>query len=197
MIVRCATTNPGKLREFRAAAEHFGFPEISIEPIPGLAQLPVPVEDGDTFERNAVLKALHYSAYTADPVFADDSGLEADALGGAPGVHSARFAGEGASDADNNRLLVARLQGVAARSARFVCVIALARHEQLLGTFRGAVEGLLVDEPRGEHGFGYDPHFFYPPFNATFGETAPARKMDVSHRGQALRAMLGWCRRRL
>lgn len=190
MLLRCATTNPGKLREFRAAASHFGFPGIAIEPIDGLASLPVPVEDGDTFEANAIKKALQYSAFTPDPVFADDSGLEVDALGGAPGVFSARFAGESANDAANNRLLIQRLSGVGDRTARFVCVIALARRGVLLGTFRGAVEGRIIDEPRGPNGFGYDPHFFYEPFGCTFGEASGASKIDVSHRGQALRALL-------
>jgi XTP/dITP diphosphohydrolase len=197
MLIRCATTNPGKLREFRAAAAHFGYPDIAIEPVNGLAGLPAPVEDGETFEQNAVKKALHYSSLTADPAFADDSGLEVDALQGAPGVYSARFAGEGAADAANNRLLIEKLQGAGNRAARFVCVVALARQGQLLGVFHGSVEGVIVDEARGTHGFGYDPHFFHPPFGATFGETAPDRKMDVSHRGQALRAMLAWCRQNL
>lgn len=197
MLIRCATTNPGKLREFRAAAAHFGYPDIAIASISGLAGLPAPVEDGATFEQNAVKKALHYSAFASDPVFADDSGLEVDALHGAPGVYSARFAGEGATDEANNRLLIEKLQDVTNRAARFVCVIALARQGQLLGVFHGSVEGVIVDDPRGAHGFGYDPHFLHPPFGATFGETAPERKMDVSHRGQALRAMLAWCRKNL
>lgn len=196
-VLRCATTNPGKLREFRAAAAHFGFDSITIEPVENLPALPAPVEDGDTFEANAAKKALHYSAFTEDPVFADDSGLETDALGGAPGVYSARFAGPNATDAGNNRLLIERLQGAQDRSARFVCVIALAQRGRLLATFRGAVEGRIVDEARGANGFGYDPHFFYEPFNATFGETPPGPKMDVSHRGQALRSMLQWCREEL
>jgi XTP/dITP diphosphohydrolase len=191
MLLRCATTNPGKLREFRAAAAHFRS-SVEIEPVGNLRALPVPVEDGETFEQNAVKKALHYSAYAAEPVFADDSGLEVDALGGAPGVYSARFAGEGATDAANNRLLIERLQGVEDRTARFVCVIALARHGELLGVFPGSVEGRIVDEARGHNGFGYDPHFYHAPFGSTFGEAPGERKMDVSHRGQALRAMLEW-----
>lgn len=197
MLIRCATTNAGKLREFRAAAAHFGYPDIAIEAVSGLAGLAAPVEDGETFEQNAVKKALHYSSLTADPVFADDSGLEVDALGGAPGVYSARYAGEGATDEANNRLLIEKLRNVNDRAARFVCVAALACRGQLLGVFHGSVEGVIVDEARGTHGFGYDPHFFHPAFGATFGDTAPERKMDVSHRGQALRAMLAWCRQNL
>ncbi len=191
MILRCATTNPGKLREFHRAAEHFGFADVDIQALDGMKSIESCVEDGATFEENAVKKALHYSAWTADPIFADDSGLEVDVLGGAPGVFSARYSSDG-SDEANNRLLVANLQGHDDRTARFVCVIALAQQGKLLGTFRGAVEGRIIDEPRGPGGFGYDPLFFYPPFGCTFGEVDAARKMNVSHRGQALSAMLSY-----
>lgn len=184
MILRCATTNPGKLREFRSS-----HPEIDIQPLEDLHSIPPCVEDGDTFEANAIKKALYYSQFTAGPLFADDSGLEVDALGGAPGVLSARYSPEG-GDSANNRLLIANLQGVQDRSARFVCVIALARQGQLLGVWRGSVDGRIVDEPRGHNGFGYDPHFFHEPFGCTFGEAAPERKMHISHRAQALDAML-------
>ena len=122
-------------------------------------------------------------------LFADDSGLEVDALGGAPGVYSARFAGPGATDAANNQLLLERMRGERGRSARFVCVIALADGGRLLQIFRGAVEGQILEEPRGPHGFGYDPLFYYPPFGCSFGEAAPDRKLTVSHRGKALRAL--------
>jgi XTP/dITP diphosphohydrolase len=179
----CATSNPGKLREFRlAAGEGWEF-----QPLTGV---PPCEETGKTFEENAVQKALHYSRHARGLLFAEDSGIEVDALHGAPGVHSARFAGEGATDAENNRLLVERLRGESNRAARYVCVIALARGGEPIRTFRGEVEGVIVDEPRGKNGFGYDPHFFYPPFGGTFGETDPARKFTVSHRGRALRAML-------
>jgi XTP/dITP diphosphohydrolase len=122
-------------------------------------------------------------------LFADDSGLEVDALGGAPGVYSARFAGPGATDDANNRLLLEKMRGVGDRSARFVCVIALADGGRLRETFRGAVEGEILEEPRGPHGFGYDPLFYYPPFGCSFGEAAAERKLTVSHRGAALRAL--------
>jgi len=191
MILRCATTNPGKLREFHLAAEHFGFGSVDVEGLDGMKSLAPCVEDGETFEENAVKKALHYSAWTDDPIFADDSGLEVDALGGAPGVYSARYSPEG-SDEGNNRLLVENLQGIDDRTARFVCVIALAQRGELLATFRGAVEGRIIDEARGAGGFGYDPLFYYPPFGCTFGEVSAARKMDVSHRGQALKALLSY-----
>ncbi len=186
MIVYCATSNPGKLREFRLAGEVYG---VNVQPVPGLADIAPPRETGKTFKENAILKAEYYSRFVDGLVFADDSGLEVDALGGEPGVESARYAGEGATDEANNRLLVSKLQGVENRTARFVCWIALARAGRVLETFRGAVEGRIVDTPRGGNGFGYDPHFFYEPFGCTFGEAEPERKMTVSHRGQALRSM--------
>jgi XTP/dITP diphosphohydrolase len=113
-----------------------------------------------------------------------------DALGGAPGVRSARFAGERAGDDANNLLLLDRLAGATDRTARFVCVVALAERGKLLGTFRGSVEGRILDAPRGRDGFGYDPLFFYPPLDCTFAEIPGARKQEVSHRGQALKAMV-------
>jgi XTP/dITP diphosphohydrolase len=187
----CATTNPGKLREFRLAAERFG-QAFDVEPLPGLAAIPPAEETGATFEENAVQKALYYSAYSPGPLFADDSGLAVDALGGAPGVYSARFAGENAADKDNNRLLIEKLRGSTNRAGRFVCVIAVAEKGALLATFRGEVEGRIIDEPRGPNGFGYDPVFFYPPFGCTFGEVSGDRKLLVSHRGRALESMFTW-----
>jgi XTP/dITP diphosphohydrolase len=189
VTLRCATSNPGKLREFQQAAG-----EIAIEPVPGLPAIPAPEETGDTFEENAAAKAVYYSRFTEDPVFADDSGLEVDALAGAPGVYSARFAGPQANDKDNNRLLLERLANVEERNARFVCVIALARKGELLKSFRAIVEGRIADEPRGGNGFGYDPLFYYEPFGCTFGETNRERKQTVSHRGQALEALLRYVR---
>ncbi|MDP9172067.1 MAG: non-canonical purine NTP pyrophosphatase, partial [Acidobacteriota bacterium] len=123
-------------------------------------------------------------------VFADDSGLEVDALGGAPGVYSARFAGPDADDLANNQLLLKRLEDQTRRTARFVCVIALAEAGVIRETFRGTVEGEILHEPRGPAGFGYDPLFFYPPYNLSFGEATDERKFAVSHRGNALRALL-------
>jgi len=183
-----ASGNPGKLREFRMAAN--GRPDIEIELLPGFQQIPECIEDGTTFEENAVRKALHYGAYTEGLLFADDSGIEVDALQGAPGVYSARFSGPDATDERNNRLLLEKLQGAGMRRARFVCVIALAEHGRILGIFRGAVEGEIAAQPKGANGFGYDPLFYYAPFDCTFGEVAAERKFGVSHRGQALRSML-------
>jgi XTP/dITP diphosphohydrolase len=183
----CATGNPGKLREFHLAARHR--PDVRIDLLPDFACRPRCLETGTTFEENAALKARHYGVYAPGPLFADDSGLEVDALEGAPGVFSARFAGPHATDEENNRLLLDQLRGIRERSAHFVCVIALLERQQVR-LFRAAVEGIIAPEPRGSGGFGYDPLFYYPPFGCTFGQVPAQRKFTVSHRGQALRAML-------
>ncbi|MGH9718662.1 MAG: non-canonical purine NTP pyrophosphatase [Bryobacteraceae bacterium] len=193
MKLYCASSNPGKLREFKLSADHANPGQWELTPLAGVAP---PLETGATFEENAVQKALYYRLHAPGPLLVEDSGLEVDALGGNPGVRSARFAGEGASDRDNNRMLIERLRGVADRRARYVCAIALAIPGQPVVTFRGEVEGVIVDEPRGAFGFGYDPHFFYPPFGCTFGEAAPDRKLAVSHRGRAAAAMLAFLRER-
>jgi XTP/dITP diphosphohydrolase len=181
----CATTNSGKLREFQMALED----SFQVESLPGLASIPPCPETGATFEENAIQKALYYSKHCDEYLFVDDSGLEVDALGGAPGVYSARFAGPGATDEDNNRLLLSKLCGVADRSARFVCVVALAESGRLLQTFRAEVEGQVTVAPQGSNGFGYDPLFFYHPFGCTFGQAPLNRKLEVSHRSRALQAM--------
>jgi XTP/dITP diphosphohydrolase len=183
----CATGNAGKLREFRMAAD---VTRIGIELLPGFRQLPPALEDGATFEENAIRKALHYSPHAAGLLFADDSGLEVEALGGAPGVYSARFSGPHATDDSNNRLLLEKLRGVANRTARFVCAIALVEGERVIGVYHGAVEGEILHAPRGAGGFGYDPLFYCPAFGCTFGEATAEQKLSLSHRGQAVRAML-------
>jgi XTP/dITP diphosphohydrolase len=182
----CATGNAGKLREFRMAAGG----SVAIEPLPGYKTIAPCIENGATFEENAVIKARHYGAHGEGLLFADDSGLEVDALDGAPGVYSARFSGEHATDEGNNRLLLEKLRGVENRAARFVCWIALVEAGQVRGTYRGAVDGVILDGPRGSGGFGYDPLFYCPALNATFGEASDADKFQVSHRGQAFRAMM-------
>ena len=191
MIVYCATSNPGKLREFQLAA-----PDFDVRALP--KSVPPPEEHGDTFEANAIEKAVAYGRHTGGYLFADDSGLEVDALGGAPGVHSARYAGDhagnNATDAANNALLLERLRGVDNRTARFVCVIALVLDGKLVKTFRGAVEGHVIDEARGPGGFGYDPLFYCPSFGCTFGEATIDQKMQVSHRARALAAMFTYLR---
>ena len=185
MRLHCATTNPGKLREFKLAlADSF-----IIEALPGLNSIPICEETGTTFEENAIQKALYYSTHSEGYLFVDDSGLEVHALGGAPGVYSARYAGAEATDEANNRLLLERMRGIADRSAQFVCVAALAQSGRLVRTFRGEVAGQLIEEPRGANGFGYDPLFYYPPFGCTFGEAPLAQKMKVSHRSLALLSM--------
>jgi XTP/dITP diphosphohydrolase len=194
MRLYCATTNAGKLREFQLALAG----ALQLEVVPGLRSIPPPEETGATFEENAAQKALYYARFCDGPIFADDSGLEVDALGGAPGVYSARFAGPEASDEANNRLLLEKLQGVTQRSARFVCVVALARPGEVPcpgevpWMFRGVVDGRILDAPRGKNGFGYDPLFYYPPFHCAFGEAPLENKMRVSHRGQALGRMLAF-----
>jgi len=184
MTVYACSSNPGKLREFALAA-----PGVCVETLPNLSTIAPPEETGTTFEENARLKAVYYSAFTPELIFADDSGLEVDALAGAPGVHSARYAGPNATDAENNALLLHNLGNQARRSARFVCVIALARLGQVVQTFPGSVNGEILHAPRGAGGFGYDPLFFYPPFGCSFAELVPEQKFAVSHRGNALRSL--------
>jgi XTP/dITP diphosphohydrolase len=181
----CATTNRGKLREFQMALQD----SVQVVPLPSLESIAPPEETGVTFEENAIQKALYYSTHCDGYLFVDDSGLEVAALGDAPGVYSARFAGPHATDAENNQLLIDRMRGVSDRTARFVCVVALAERGRLVRTFRGEVEGRLLEAPQGANGFGYDPLFFYPPFGCSFGEASLERKMEVSHRSQALRKM--------
>jgi len=187
MIVYCATSNPGKLREFQLAA-----PDFDVRALP--KTVPTPDETGDTFEANAIEKAVAYGQHNNGYLFADDSGLEVDALDGAPGVYSARYAGEHATDAANNALLLQRLRSVENRTAHFVCVIALVHDGKLVKTFRGAVAGRIIDEARGSGGFGYDPLFYHEPFGCTFGEASIEQKMQVSHRAQALAAMFTFLR---
>jgi XTP/dITP diphosphohydrolase len=184
-----ATSNQGKLRDFRGME-----PQIRVELLPGYTALAPVVEDGDTFEANARKKAEHYSRLAEDVVIADDSGLEVDALGGAPGVHSARFAGKHGDDEANNRLLLEKLRGMPTekRTARFVCVLAAARSGRTLACFRGVAEGYVLDAPRGTHGFGYDPLFYSPEAGYAFAELLPERKAVFSHRGKAARELMRW-----
>jgi XTP/dITP diphosphohydrolase len=187
MILTCATTNRGKLREFQQAAPDFEIRQL-------VSNAPPPEENGLTFEENAALKAVYYSRFIEGFLFADDSGLEVDALNGAPGVYSARYAGDDASDQANNDLLLERLARKKRRSARFVSVIALAREGRLVRTFRGSVEGRILEAPCGTGGFGYDPLFYHEPFGCTFGEARLEDKMKVSHRAQAMAAMFAYLR---
>jgi XTP/dITP diphosphohydrolase len=192
MLLQACTTNKGKLQEFLRACASAGISDVTISALPGIDSITAPEETGSTFEENASLKARYYSHFTGDYVFADDSGLEVDALRGHPGVRSARYAGEGSGDAANNALLLKNLANSADRAARFVCVIALARHGEVLHTVRGTVEGEILPEARGANGFGYDPLFYYPPFGRTFGEATHEEKFGHSHRGNALRLLFEW-----
>jgi XTP/dITP diphosphohydrolase len=184
-----ATLNPGKVREISAALAPTGIEVCGLDSIENPPEIE---ETGATFEANARLKAEGYSRLTDLFVLADDSGLEVDALGGAPGVLSARYGGPGLDDQDRNRKLLAALEGVEPerRTARFRCVLALARQGTTLATFEGVIEGLLLDEPRGYNGFGYDPLFFHPESGCTTAELTTAEKQRVSHRGQAIAAFL-------
>ncbi len=202
--VLVATSNAGKLRDFAGAAEAHG---ILIASIPGFSSLPAVVEDGVTFEANARKKAEEYSrAVPGELVLADDSGLEIDALGGAPGVHSARYAAPdihnkepheadtNTDDEANNARVLRELRGLPPekRMARFVCVLAAARDGQTLATFRGTAEGIILDAPRGNNGFGYDPLFYFPQIGKTFAELSAQEKAQCSHRGAAFRKFLNW-----
>lgn len=193
-----ASSNRGKLAEFRKAANQYG---VAVDPLPNLEQIDPPQETGTTFEANARIKAIAYSrALPNQLVFADDSGLEVDALRGAPGIYSARYAATPddpePSDADNNYKLLYELslRPGCERTARFQCVIAVARDGEVLGTFAGTVEGEILIAPLGHGGFGYDPLFLVPRLKKTLAELDPEDKMKISHRGQAFRELLDWVR---
>ena len=183
-----ATRNKKKKRELQAI---LGGWDINLITLDETEEIPEIEEDGTTFAENAIKKALYYSAWTDDALIADDSGLEVDALGGEPGVRSARYSPQG-TDAANNALLLENLRDEAIRTARFVCVIALARRGELIAVFHGEVEGRILDAPRGVAGFGYDPLFFYEPFGLTFGEASEESKLAVSHRGRAFERLLAY-----
>jgi XTP/dITP diphosphohydrolase len=182
-----ATRNRGKLVELREL-----LPGIEVRSLDDV-HVPEVIEDADTFVGNASKKAREVSAATGLPALADDSGLEVDALGGAPGVYSARYAGEPHDDAKNNAKLLAALAGVTERTARFRSVLALADVTGPLGdeviTADGACEGMILDAPRGTGGFGYDPLFFSPELGMTFAEAGVGPKNDLSHRARAMRAI--------
>ncbi len=199
--VLIATSNPGKLLDFAGAALGCG---ITITNIPNFSSLPLVVEDGLTFEENACKKAAAYSlAVPGELILADDSGLEIDALSGAPGVYSARYAAWGTEthpaqsntdDEANNARVLRELKNVPPqeRTARFVCVLAAARDGRVARTFRGTAAGVILDMPRGNYGFGYDPLFYFPAIGKTFAELSSEEKARHSHRGAAFRAFLEW-----
>jgi len=195
-----ATSSQGKLRDFRTAARTW---DVSIEPLPRLDEIQAPEEIGATFLANAALKAIYYSKQLTDEmILADDSGLEVDALSGAPGVRSARFAADAGlvdspdandnTDVWNNMLLLQRMAGIPAplRSARYRCVLACAKNGALYQTAEGFVEGIILDAPRGTGGFGYDPLFYLPQLDKTMAEIDIETKLGLSHRGRALAELL-------
>jgi len=184
-----ATTNPGKVREIRGILAGTRYELVSLEQFPGIVE---PDETGATFAENARLKALYYSDQTGLPAVADDSGIEIDALDKAPGVHSARWHGNdyAVKFAAIYRELAAR--GVSTSPARFVAHIALADRGQIRFEATGVIEGEIAPQPRGTHGFGYDPIFFYPPYGCTLAEVDGPRKAEVSHRGKAFRQLADW-----
>lgn len=180
-----ATNNQGKVRELAVMLQPLGFQVVPIGEYPGFQEVE---EDGETFIANAVKKARAAAEFTGELVLADDSGLEVDALDGAPGVYSARFAGEPKSDAANNRKLLALLEGVPPekRTGRFRCVIAIVEPTGQVHTAEGFCEGYILEELKGEGGFGYDPLFYIPQYKQTFAEIDIKNKNAISHRGQAL-----------
>ena len=199
-----ATSNPGKLRDFAGAALRHG---VEIVALPNFASIPSVVEDGLTFEANAQKKAEAHSRHApGEIVLADDSGLEIDALNGAPGVHSARYAAPdlnglqpheaeaNTDDQANNIRVLRELKNIptAQRTGRFVCGLTAARDGVTLATFRGTAEGIILDAPRGENGFGYDPLFYFPEIKKTFAELSAEEKSRYSHRGAAFRQFLDW-----
>jgi len=182
-----ATTNRGKLKEI---AQLLAGVPVELTTLADFPPVAAPEETGRTFAENARLKALYYARHTGELTVAEDSGLEVDALGGAPGVESARFGGAHSTYPQKFALLYDALQArkAAGRTARFVCALALAKDSTVLFETRGTVEGEIAPEPRGSGGFGYDPIFFYPPFGCTLAE-AGDRKAEVSHRGKAFRTL--------
>ncbi len=195
-----ATSSQGKLRDFRTAAETHA---VSIDPLPDLAKIEPPEEDGKTFADNASLKAIYYSQFVPGQiVIADDSGLEVDALSGAPGVRSARFAADAGlvdspdandnTDVWNNIVLLQHLDAVPPpqRTARYRCVLVAARDGKPTNSADGTVEGMILNAPRGTGGFGYDPLFYLPQLDSTMAEIDLKTKLSLSHRGRALAALL-------
>jgi XTP/dITP diphosphohydrolase len=177
-----ATTNRGKLAEIRGMLAGLPFDVVALSDLPDIAE---PEETGETFEANARQKAVYYAAASGLLTVAEDSGLEIDALDGAPGVHSARWHGSDYAVKFQRIYELLDARGVATSPARFVCALALARGGRVLFEARGTVEGEIAREPRGTHGFGYDPIFYYPPYGCTLGELEDDQKRAVSHRGAA------------
>jgi len=182
-----ATKNKHKLEEYKKMLEGQNAEILSLIDFP---DCPETIEDGKTFEENAIKKAIEASTCTQLPAFADDSGLEVEALNGAPGIYSARYAGENATNDQRIAKLLSELKGASNRKARFVCVIAIANEGEIIETFRGEVQGNIIEETRGANGFGYDPVFIPDGYDKTFAELSAEIKNKISHRARATRKAL-------
>ena len=183
-----ATKNRGKVSEFKDLFRGFDF---EVKSLNDFGPIPPVIEDGETFEDNAVKKAQFTAKVLGLPAIADDSGLTVKALGGEPGVFSARYAGEGATDEANNAKLLRAIKGIKQREAVFICILAIAVPRGPALIYEGTCEGLITEKISGNQGFGYDPTFFYPPLNKTFAEMSAAEKNGVSHRGRAMAELRG------
>ncbi len=182
-ILVLATTNKNKVKEFQEMVGDF---PIEIKSVADFGTIPECIEDGETFDDNAYKKALHTAKILGLPAIADDSGLVVEALDGAPGVYSARYAGENATDEDNCQKLLKEMEGVTNRKAAFKCVLSIAVPSGPALTYEGSCEGTILEEKRGESGFGYDPLFYFEEFGKSFAECNSEEKNKVSHRGKAL-----------
>jgi XTP/dITP diphosphohydrolase len=194
MRLLLATTNRDKLAEIASILAGLPLELVTLASWPDLA---APVETGETFQDNARAKALHYATASGLMTVAEDSGFEIDALGGAPGVQSARAPGRDYPDRMARLYEALDACGGRQSAARFICAVAIAIDNRVLFEALGKVEGEVAPEPRGANGFGYDPMFFYPPYGRTFGQVTPAEKAAVSHRGQAFREVRAWLEREL
>jgi XTP/dITP diphosphohydrolase len=185
-VLVLATRNLGKTRELRELLKDF---PVEIKNLSDFRPIPDIEEDGTTFDENAFKKASFTAKVLGLTALADDSGLEVEALGGAPGVHSARYAGPSATDQEKSAKLLQEMKGKANRRAAFMCVISIAVPSGVALTYEGRCEGLITEVPAGDNGFGYDPVFFYPPMQRTFAQLSAQEKNLVSHRGKALAAL--------
>lgn len=184
MKVFLATGNKKKIDEIKPLLKNYEVLSIA----DGI-EIPEVIEDKETFEENSQKKALEIAKFLNMVTVADDSGLMVDALDGEPGVYSARYAGENATDELNNKKLIEKLKGIGNRKAKFVSVISLAKPNGEVYSFRGEVDGIIIDEARGKNGFGYDPYFYYVAYGRTFAELDLSEKNGISHRARALSKM--------
>lgn len=182
-IIVLATTNQNKVLEFQEMVKDL---PVEIRSVADFGTIPECIEDGETFDDNAYKKALHTAKILGLPAIADDSGLEVEALGGDPGVYSARYAGESATDSENCEKLLREMKGKSNRKAAFQCVLSIAVPSGPALTYEGRCEGTILEEKQGESGFGYDPLFYYEPYGKSFAECGMEEKNKVSHRGLAL-----------